>query len=358
MNQDKQLEGHIEDLTFKDFKNHTIELIQLIRRKFLVISIISVFGALLGFWFAYIDKPDYSAKTRFLMKDAGNNSSIMNSLGSLGSLIGGAAGVGAALERTLAVISSEKLIGESLLTQVELNNKKDFIINHIIQVQGLRKDWKADTLLNNIYFSQNENELSKMGLAHRKAYKAIINMFSMPSSNYFKKSYDKKSGVFETVINTNNEQLSIELSNVIFNRLDDFLYNQSVNSSGKNVLIINKKIDSIKNELNNIQLSLARNNDRTLGLIMQEDKVDQKKLMMKEQMLTIMYGEAQKNLETFKFVNQSISTGLEIIELPFSPIKPNRRDKVKFSFLGFFSFGLFTIIYFLTKKWLISNKTE
>jgi hypothetical protein len=129
----------------------------------------------------------------------------------------------------------------------------------------------------------------------------------------FGKSYDKKSGVFEMIINTKSEEFSIEFSKVLYNELEQFMYNQSVNSSGKNISIINNKVDSIKSELNSVQNLLARNTDRTLGLLMQEDKVDQKKLMLKEQMLTIMYGEAQKNLETFKFINESIIPWFRII---------------------------------------------
>jgi uncharacterized protein involved in exopolysaccharide biosynthesis len=130
------------------------------------------------------------------------------------------------------------------------------------------------------------------------------------------------------------------------------MYNQSTNSSGKNIEIIASKLDSIKTELNGVQNALARNTDRTLGLLMQEDKVDQKKLMMKEQMLTIMYGEAQKNLETFKFVNESINKGLEVIQTPFSPIQPSSKSKVKFTLIGFLASGILGFGLLFIKKWV------
>ena len=58
-----------------------------------------------------------------------------------------------------------------------------------------------------------------------------------------------------------------------------------------------KKVDSIQGELNSVRRQLARKTDQSLGLLLNEEKVDLKSLAVKEQILLTMYGEAQKNLE-------------------------------------------------------------
>jgi hypothetical protein len=339
-------------LTFKDLIIKAKELIYFFKENVWKISITSLIGGLLGFFYAFFSTPIYPAKIKFLMKESGGSSALMSSLGSLGSLIGGAAGSMSPLDRTLAIMGSEKIVGDALFNKIKVNGKVDLAINHFVEIQKLRKSWQNDTVLNNIQFKGDFLLKDSLKFSERKAYKKIINLLIGEKATIIGRTFDKKSGIFDLTINTKNEEFSIEFNKSLYKELEEFIYNQSKSTSGKNVLILNNKIDSIKSELNNIQNMLARTNDRTLGLLMQEDKVDQKKLMMKEQLLTMMYGEAQKNLETFKFVNESINTGLEVIEYPLYPIEPEVRGKAKFTIIGLMLFGFLGFILFYGKIWL------
>lgn len=342
-------------LSLRQIVKKAMGLISFLKLQFWKLLFFSMIGGGIGFWFAFIGKESYSAKLRFLMKESGGGSGLMSSLGSLGSLIGGAGGTTSPLDRTLAILGSEKIVGSALMKSITIDKVDDLAINHLIQIQGLRKAWEKDSLLAGVKFNKSSVSISNFSLSERKAYKSIVNVLIGINATMFVKSYDKKSGVFEIIINTKSEEFSIEFTKILFKELENFIYNQSINSSGKNITIIANKLDSIKAELNGVQNTLARNTDRTLGLLMQEDKVDQKKLMMKEQMLTIMYGEAQKNLETFKFINESINTGLEVLESPISPIQPMRRSKLKFTLVGFLFSGIVCFGFLVSKKWVKEN---
>lgn len=344
-----------EEFSLKYILKKIRETLNFLKQKFWIIFLVAILGGGAGFWFAFTGIPTYSAKLRFLMKETGGSSALMSSIGSLGSLIGGAAGSVSPLDRTLAIIGSEKIVGNALLKIISVKGREDLAINHLIEIQELRKAWIKDSTLSKVKFNKAKIDLSTFSFPQRKAYKNILNMLIGVKSTIFGKTYDKKSGIFEIIINTNNEEFSIEFAKVLYNELEQFMYNQSVNSSEKNIIIIRNKIDSIKTELNSVQNAVARNTDRTLGLLMQEDKVDQKKLMMKEQMLTIMYGEAQKNLETFRFINESINKGLEVIEFPFSPIQPNNKSKLKFTLIGFLYSGIVCFGFLLSRKWIKEN---
>lgn len=343
------------ELSLKDILIKISKTLTFIKQKFWIIFLAAILGAGGGFWFAFIGKESYSAKLSFLMKESSGGSGLMSSLGSLGSLIGGAGGTTSPLDRTLAILGSEKIVGSALMKSITIDKVDDLAINHLIQIQGLRKAWEKDSLLAGVKFNKSSVSISNFSLSERKAYKSIVNILIGINATMFVKSYDKKSGVFEIIINSKSEAFSIEFTKILFKELENFIYNQSINSSGKNITIIANKLDSIKAELNGVQNTLARNTDRTLGLLMQEDKVDQKKLMMKEQMLTIMYGEAQKNLETFKFINESINTGLEVLESPISPIQPMQRSKLKFTLVGFLFSGIVCFGFLVSKKWVKEN---
>ncbi len=344
-----------DEISLKDVIQKINEFVAFFKNNFWKLFIIAMIGGTIGFLYAFFSTPIYSAKVKFLMKESSGGSSLMGSLGSLGSLIGGAAGTTSPLDRTIAIIGSERIVGASLFKKIKVKGKLDLAINHLIEIQSLRKAWKKDTILNGVQFPINNTLKERLSYKQRKAYRNIINLLIGEKATILKKSFDKKSGVFDLNVNTKNEDFSIEFSKVIYTELEQFMYNQSVNSSGKNVSILNNKIDSIKAALNGVQNALARTNDRTLGLLMQEDKVDQKKLMMREQMLTIMYGEAQKNLETFRFVNESINSGLEVIETPFSPIPPSRKSKIIFTFIGFLFTGILGFGYLFIKTWIAEH---
>jgi uncharacterized protein involved in exopolysaccharide biosynthesis len=76
-------------------------------------------------------------------------------------------------------------------------------------------------------------------------------------------------------------------------------------------------------------------------------------LAVKEQILLTMYGEAQKNLETFLFMGQtaSSSTALNLLDVPYSPLTPTSKSKILYSGLGFFLASFFTFGFILIRRW-------
>jgi hypothetical protein len=348
-------QGYENEISLIDLIKKGKELFAFFKRQFWKITFFSIIGSALGFGYAYRDTPIHIAKMRFLMKNEGGGSALMSSLGSLGSLIGGASTLGSPLERTIEIIGSDRIVGYALLRSINVNGKNDLAINHFINIQDLKQIWKEDTILNRVIFKKNDINIQSFNFAQRKAFKNIVTTLAGQGATIVGKSFDKKSGVFTLTVSHKSEEFSIEFAKAIFEQLEQFIYSQSVNTSGKNVVLINNKLDSIKAELNYVQNSLARSNDRTLGLLMQEDKVNQKKLMIKEQMLTMMYGEAQKNLETFKFMNESINSGLEVIEQPYAPIKPVKKSTLKFALIGFLFFGFSSFSFLVAKNWLTKH---
>lgn len=351
-NQEKLINTETDNFSVKEIISKIKELFYFIKLHFWKLFVIGIVGGGIGFLVAFTSKPIYPAKIKFLMKDASGSGALMSSLGNFGSLLGGATGIGSPMDRTLAVMASERIVGSTLLKQIEINGKADLVINHFINIEELHEEWKEDTVLNGVIFNKSASKLDLFNFSQRAAFRVILEILIGEKSKFIKKSFDKKSGVFEQIVNNSNEEFAIKFNNLLFVELEEFLYEQSVSSSSKNVDILSNKIDSIKNQLNFVQDKLARNTDRTLGLLMQEDKVDQKKLAMKEQMLTIMYGEAQKNYETFKFMNESINPRLDLLEIPFSPIEAKKKSKIKFTIIGFLFSGILGFAFLYTKKWL------
>jgi hypothetical protein len=272
-------------------------------------------------------------------------------LGGLGSVLGGNT-MGSPLERTIEIASSDRIVGSTLLSEVQIEGKNEILANSLIRLNKLHKNWKKDSLLNGITFNKQDTSIESMDFPKRKAIK-MLEALLIPKTGkgIITKSFDKKSGVVTLSATHTNEDFAIVLAKEIYNKLRDFYVEQMITSAANNVLVLQKKVDSIKFELSRVQSSFARTTDQSFGLLFQEDKVELRKLAVREQMLLAMYAEAQKNLETFKFMNDSAIPTLTVIDMPYSPLKKIQPSMILFTLGGVFLGSFFTFLFIAIRRW-------
>jgi uncharacterized protein involved in exopolysaccharide biosynthesis len=310
-----------------------------------------IIGGTIGLTYAYLDTPKYNAQLKFVMRsDPG--SGLSSGLAGLSSILGtSTGGAGSGLERVIELISSDRIIGNAILNEAEVNGKVDLLVNHYIALQGYKKKWGKDTVLSKVVYPSGVL-FSDLDFPQRKAIKMII-LSLIGKDNISKliyKSFDKKSGVVSVSVEYKNEDFSIELTNSIFKEVIEFYSDQTLAATSNNVQVLTQKADSIRRELYDTRRSFARNSDQALGLLLQEDKVENKTLSFKENMLSLMYAEVQKNLETLRYIEASSMPSFSIIDQPYSPIKPQTKSKLIYGFMGVFLFGFFTFFCFIVQK--------
>ena len=349
MNQSKENQLNDDDISLRDLIKKVHAWFSLLLRNILLVTLVGLIGASLGFYLAFNKKPTFKAESKFLLKEGGQ-SGLASSLGSLGSLFGGNGG--SSLDRTAAVISTEKIIGQVLLTNWVINNQKDLVINHFIRLDKLTEKWKEDTALAKVQFIVTDTVPALFNFPQRKAYKAVMAAL-VGEKGIVGKSFDKKTGIVSLDVTFKDEDFAIEVNRLIYEQLKNFVRDQASETASLNTAVLIKKVDSIQVELNAVRRQLARKTDQSLGLLLNEDKVDLKSLAVKEQILLTMYGEAQKNLEMVLFMGQSASnaTNITLLDRPFSPIKPIKRSKILFALAGFFLASFFTFGFILIRRW-------
>ncbi len=350
MNQPTEIQAHEDDISLKDLIKMIQSWFGLLWRNIIPIAIIGLLGGGLGYYYAKLAKLKYKSELRFVVKSEGS-SGLSGMLGGLGSVLGGST-MGSPLERTIEIASSDRIVGSSLLSEVQIEGKNEILANSLIRINMLHKNWGKDSLLNGITFNKQDTSIESMPFPKRKAIK-MLEALLIPKTGdgIITKSFDKKSGVVTLSATHENEDFAIVLTKEVFNKLRDFYVEQMITSAANNVQILQKKVDSIKFELARVQSSYARNTDKSFGLLFQEDKVELKKLAVREQMLMAMYGEAQKNLETFKFMNDSAIPTLTVIDMPYSPLKKIQPSKILFTVGGAFLGAFFTFIFIAIRRW-------
>jgi hypothetical protein len=345
-----------DELSIKDFVVFARSLYRLLLRNWvLLVFSILIFG-LCGFIFATIMPIKYNSELRFLVKNEASVSGIGGMLGGLGTMLTGST-MGSPLERTIEIASSDRIVGSALLETVEFEGRKEILANCLIRINNLHRKWESDTALKNVNFTNKDTLIESMSFSKRKALKKMQE-FLIPKDGkgIITRTFDKKSGVVTLSAIHKNEEFAIVLTKEIFNKLRDFYVEQMISSAANNVQILEQKVDSIKFELSRVQSLYARGSDQSFGLLFQEDKVHLKKLAIKEQILLAMYAEAQKNLETFKFMNDSAIPSLTVIDMPYSPLKEVKYNKLIFSTIGMM-LGIFFVVTFLLIRIWYKNPT-
>jgi hypothetical protein len=283
----------------------------------------------------------------------------------LASLIGGGGGGADPYTKIIALTGSEKIIGKALYNVVEVGGKKEMLINHFIQLEGLAQKWSKDSTLQKVKFKPALYSIERLNYGERKALFAILGQIvggeDASAAGILGREYDKKTGLINLSVIHWNEEFAIALSRSIYQELIDFYTYDSFDNMSLNVRNVKNKVDSIRNALYATQMAAAKKSDQALGLIMREDQVEQKSLNIKEQMLIVMLGEAQKNYETLSMMQRSSKPDFTLIREPFSPITPKLKSKLLFSIgpLLFIAFGSIALlrIRLLMKSFLSPKKT-
>ena len=328
-----------DEISLKDILAEIKLWIALAKKNFFWLLMMGALGGGAGFAYAWFSKPTYEANLTFIIK-RNDLAGAASSLGGLSALLGGSTNsAGNSLERIIELAGSERVVGEALLTVARVNGREDLLVNHFIQLNKMAETWVDDTVLNKGVKFTPASTFENLDYKQRKALKQLIQLVAGGKEGAGKtllsRDFNKNSAIINFSVKYTNEDFAIALTRGVYTQLLNFYTNEAIASTSSNVAILKNKVDSIRNALYATQKSAAQKSDQALGLILQEDRVDQKSLAVKENMLTLMYGEAQKNLEALSFMQYTTRPIFTIIDEPYAPIKPVVKSKSLYSILGF-----------------------
>ena len=311
------------------------------RKSWLILPIALAFGTV-GCYYAKSKKPVYTAQLKFILK---SDNSASSALSGLSSLLGSSTSASSSsLERIIELVGSEKVVIDVLFTKNKIGQQEDFIINQLYQQFQFKKAWQKDSVLKNFKLFSIKKPIEEMSLVQRKALKRMIT-YLVGKKGIISKSFDKKSGIISLNTSSFSENLSIAITEQIYQTFVRFYINEASLTSNQNVDMLRRKVDSIRNELYAVQRTAAVQSDQALGVLLQQDRVENKSMAIKEQMLTVMYAEAQKNFQTYQTTQSMNKPIFSLIEEPFSPIEAKKTSKLLFALLFAMGSGFITLVF-------------
>lgn len=323
-----------DEITMKELILKGSEWFRYLKSKWLIIGIISVLGAALGFIYATFQKPTYTASLSFALEEEGVGASAAMGLASqLGLDIGGASSGGAFKgANVLEIFKSRMMIQKALLEPANMDNKQS-LADLYIQANEWHKGWKEKKNLRNIQFPVHATDLSRtqdsvLGLIHEKLMKQELTVGQK----------DKKNSVIFVELATKSEEFSKNFTETLAVIVSDFYIETKSKKAKNNLSILQHQRDSIRAALNSSLTGVAVSNDQVFGLnpALNVRRVPGIKKEVDVQANTAILTELVKQTELARINLRKETPLIQVIDKPILPLKKEKFGKAIGFVLGGF----------------------
>lgn len=303
-------------------------------------------------WRAFTTPPTYTAELTFMVNEdegGGGFGGVSAILGQFG--FGGVKSGSFNLEKMLQLAKSRRIVEQAIFEETKINGKLDYIANHIINIYEFHEKWEDDTtgLVNFVFvkdsipiFNRTENT------ALKEIHIKIVG--NEDTEALMSSSINEDTGILAMRSTTENEDLSIALTNNIYNKLSNFYINKSIERQETTYLIIKNKTDSLQNALNAAQSRLLRFQDANRGLTLLRYEAEKIRLQQEVQKLILAYGESYKQLEVADFSLRNSTPVVQVIDMPVGPIEEESVSVIIKLLVGILAGGILSSIYIVGEK--------
>ncbi|WP_317125453.1 Wzz/FepE/Etk N-terminal domain-containing protein [Flavobacterium aquicola] len=343
-----------DELSIKELLEKVNDWWSYLISKWRIIILVGIIGGILGLLISFLKKPTYTATLSFVLEDDGSSGSGLGGAMGLASQFGfdlGSGGGGIFTgDNLMELFKSRRMVEETLLSPVNvLEGKKISLAEMYIDDQGWRQNWIEDSKLKNIKF------LPKMKREiftreHDSILGKMYEIFSM--SDFAVEQPDKKVSIINIQMTSKNEVFSKVFIESLVKVVSEFYVDTKSKKARLNMIILEKQVDSVRNELNSALTGVAMANDNTFNLnpALNVRRVPSAKRQVDVQANSTLLAELVKQTELAKVSLRRDTPLIQVIDAPVYPLKKNEFGKIKSIFIGSFLSILFLILFYILRK--------
>jgi len=345
-------ERNEEDVTLKQFilkLQFWFNFLLQERRKIMLVTLISAF---LGLTSAYFELPKYKAVSTFAMEeDKGSGGGLGGALGlasSFGIDLGGAGSGGAFAASNIAeLMKSHFIVEKVLLKNTIIKGESITLAEYYILINNYKEKWRNKPDLQIISFPQNL-ERSKCSRLQDSVLKVFYKKLTS-DQNLSIQQKDKKVSIINIEVTSEDEIFSKLFCEGLAMETSEFYINTKSKKARINTQILQKQVDSVREELNlNINL-VAQSTDNVYNL---NPSLNIKGAASKRKQIDItanseVLKQIVVQLELSKINLRKETPLIQIIDQPSFPLEKIRFGYLKSfllaCFLGFLAISFFLI---------------
>ena len=303
-----------DQFSFKNILYSFFIIINFIKKHFIKIIIGSFIGGFTGLFIEYQKYQDMSYKSEIVFVLEGENGGgggIADIASSLG--IGSSMGVSSSLfsgENFKELLKTKAIYRKAILTKVKFGGKEDIFGNFFLSKSPQKISIQDRNILDLIY-------------EHLKSKTSIT--IENPKSS------------FQTLaVEARSDTLAYVWSKLYLKTVTDFYIDTKTKKSQELLIILGKRVDSLRSALYFTQGKLANYNDQNQQIIFQSARIIAERLQMNSSQIQGMYLEAVRNYDNLKFSLVKEAPLFNVISDTELPLIGNKHSWGPITMVGFF----------------------
>lgn len=355
------IETEPDEISLKELILKFRELWKYLLSKWAIIIAFGMVSGGMGYAYAYFKKPIYTATTTFVLEDEkGGGTGNLAGLASMAGIdLGGNGGGIFQGDNILQLYKSRTMLEKTLLTQVNINDKKELLVQRYIDFNKLNEKWVKHPNLINLRFSIDSLQLNTKFIGFDRLRDSILGEIV----GDIKRNYltvvkpDKKLSTIQVDVRAKDEFFAKAFNDELVKNVNEFYIQTRIKKSLQNVEILQDKADSVRGVMNGAIYTAVAVADATPNLnpTRQIRRVApaQRAQFSAETNKSIL-AEMVKNLEMTKMSLLKETPLIQVIDEPIYPLPKEKISKIKGFILGGI-LGGFLIIFILLLSRFFKN---
>ncbi|CAA9200637.1 Wzz/FepE/Etk N-terminal domain-containing protein [Flavobacterium collinsii] len=346
-----------EEISIKEFVQQIKSWCVYLLSKWKIIVVAGIIGCLLGLTYSFVKKPIYTASLTFAVEDekggAGGLGGALGLASSFGLDLGGSGGGIFTGSNLAELFKSRKMVQKALLTPVKVDGKIISLVEMYIQNMKFRKKWVEKPRFASIQFLPNADP-GKFSRDQDSIIGLIYSNLSKTSLSVAQK--DKKISIITMDVTSTSELFSKFFCEALTKEVGKFYVETKSKKARTNMAMLERQVDSVRNELNGAITGVAVANDNTFNLnpALNVRRAPSARRQVDVQANTAILTELVKQSELAKVTLRKETPLIQVIDSPILPLYKEQLGKLKGMILGGFIAG-FLIVVFLILKRLIKD---
>ena len=343
-----------DEISLKELIEKGKEWFSYLLSQWKIIVLAGCIGAVLGLTYSFVKKPIYTATLSFALEDEKSGGGLGGALGlasSFGFDLGGSGGNIFSGSNLTELFKSRKMVEQTLLTPVVVNDKTVSLAEMYIQNVKWREDWEKKPKFKNIQFLPNPDR-KYFSRVHDSILGIIYTDLSKNSLIVGQK--DKKIDIITMDVSSNNELFSKYFCDALARQVGEFYVATKTKKARANMTILQKQTDSIRAELNGAITGVAVANDNTFNLnpALNVRRTPSARRQVDVQANTVILTELVKQTELAKVTLRKETPLIQVIDRPILPLKIEKIGKIKGSVFGGIIAGILIILVLMFKRFV------
>lgn len=323
-----------DEISIKEIRLKLKEWYKYLWSKWLIIFIAALVGGVIGWTYAWMKKPVYTATTTFVLETADGVGSGLSRYAGIASMIGIDAGGGGGIfqgDNILELYKSRTMIQKTLLSEIDTG--AELLIDRYINFNKLRDSWNENVELKNIQFRLKPGQLFS-----RRQDSILGGIVKRINKSYLTVSKpDKKLSIIQVDVRAADEIFAKSFNEQIVENVNDFYVQTKTKKALDNVAILQQKTDSVRAAMNSAIYTSAVVADATPNLNPTR-QVQRVAPMQRSQFATetnkAILSELMKNLEMSKMALRQETPLIQVVDQPIFPLEKSAIGKLTSGFLA------------------------